>query len=646
MKVLSFLSAKACTVLSTFLFPAQVPTADHLYQHAESCSSLLWDLKQARFSISESSSIKILLVGQGMDFLDKTKICITDAPNLQNLQWRTLDCKETNMVVEASFQQQLSLQSLQVRLYPDTHPDEVAIQAARDDHHQNADARSRSERVASWLVNERFLPQMMKLAWAHMKLYNLPDEENEILQALSQMDTFVGPDQEGRRTFRSLIHGVGNTNAIDQVGETPSARVHIEHVLNWLCPSDGHVLYTTSHVAGKVVIGLIALAASICIVASGGLGLIGPMVTGTTASLTGGWGSAVAVCGMASGMAWQFYSRVNGVYQSLLCDLYTWTGATEALRGNDEFRMEEALMNRVQRLQAGQRRVFAGPYHSNSTQQTEKKLQQLYEGVVLVHKMKMAAGSLTIVGIAGPQNAGKTLLISQLMMDASIAKRGSGLNNHTLDNPPHKLTSSVLLWDSPGLSSPDPRVRVRFYLGADSVASYYIYIRPFQAVQAEDIDTVYNLLMRSTMRSPPLLICLNKIGGLEKDGSSDEYYSADELQRTKDRFLQRLKDSIRERLRSEGWSTLWGHHFESRARAKWNNVEVVFSELQGALAPADAPEELQHFLQNAAWRASDIGRWMQRKIDPEGQDSDLREQVERIDRAAWKRQRDALVGQT
>ena len=72
----------------------------------------------------------------------------------------------------------------------------------------------------------------------------------------------------------------------------------------------------------------------------------------------------------------------------------------------------------------------------------------------------------------------------------------------------------------------------------------------------------------------------------------------------------------------------------------------MFSELQGALAPADAPEELQHFLQNEAWRASDIGRWMQRKIDPEGQDSDLREQVERIDRAAWKRQRDALVGQT
>ena len=132
-----------------------MPTADHLYQHAESCSSLHWDLKQARFSISESSSIKILLVGQGMDFLDKTNICITDVPNLQNLQWKTLNCTETLMIVEASFQHQLSLQSLQVRLYPDTYFGEVAIRAAREDNDQNTDARSGSEPP---VFNERFLP--------------------------------------------------------------------------------------------------------------------------------------------------------------------------------------------------------------------------------------------------------------------------------------------------------------------------------------------------------------------------------------------------------------------------------------------------------------------------------------------------------
>jgi len=219
------------------------------------------------------------------------------------------------------------------------------------------------------VFNERFLPVMMKCAWLQMKVYNLRDEENQILQALRQMDTCVGPDEEGEvpRTFQSLIHGVGNIKEVHLVGETPSAKEHIKHVLNWLCPSDGHVLYTTRDVAGKVVIGLIALAAGVFIIASGGLGLIGPMVTGTTASLTGGWGSTMVVLGMASGIAWQLYSRVNGVYRSLLCDLYTWTRATEALRSNDEFCMEEALMRRVDLLQAGQRRVFAGPYHSDST---------------------------------------------------------------------------------------------------------------------------------------------------------------------------------------------------------------------------------------------------------------------------------------
>ena len=644
------------SAISSPAFQDKIQPSDWQYGGGEQVTpaSVHFELTSAQYVLGPCGTLTLHITGRGLDFLGGSTIKINGV-TVTGLQWTVLHCSEATFVAVTAFSGELP-QQVSVSVTPDTQPTAAEINADRlqeDSGHENQ---------LQLNFDENFLETMVKLAWIRRNLMGTPDTANSALVALDKLDELAGPDLvaqpvvTGRhvstttipRTFRASLAAVRDDRSLHSVGVDSSSREHQQHVLKFFCPEDGHVLKTQDHVASQVIIGLVAVAATAGILCSGGLGLVGPLLGfGAGVSATGGYGTGLVILAFGSAGAYCMYSRVKGQYNALLHDLHTWTGSKtwdqtrsgKALTGQEEASMERRLMRAVVLNRESGKQDFPGPGYFPATPASQEKLGKLYQGVLCVRALKEAAGSQIVIGISGPQKAGKSLLSSFLMMDPRIAQRDSSLSRRTTESPPHVLTDRVLLMDSPAVTSIERDVRDRYFNGAYRVAAISVYVRQFHATsEAQDAEDIFKILFGSHQMSPPLLICLSQVRNLRKDGTTGRYHDAQEMRNIKADFFHRVKEHARSQQGESGFAAFGSAFFEK----KWKNVDIVFSDVLDDPPPADAPAELRNFLQNDVYGAKEIGQWLQQKIDPHGQDADLTTKINAIDRAEWDRKNAAL----
>ncbi|CAE7714792.1 CRYZ [Symbiodinium sp. CCMP2456] len=599
-------------------------------------SSIEFGIETAQIE-AHNGELTLHLVGDGLDFVAPSAVKMADIPDLI---WKVVHCSKASLVLRAAFTGQQAPAQAHVTVWPDVCSEGTRVVAQRL-------ATTLPEASANqYEFSENFFKAMMKSAWTQKLVLRTSDEDNTVLQALQRVDKLAGPDllydvmneneQPRLRTFDQCIAQVKNPRRLHEVGEGRDSEAHVEHVLQWLCPEQGHVLLTGQQIAGKVGIAAAATLVCIAIVASGGLGLVGAAL-GYSGSLTGGWGTATLIATASATGIHLLRSKVSGRYQELLREMHTWTGARTALQGNDEYEMETALIVKVNDRKRRDQASFPGPWHGHATKQSQELLEQLYEAVVEIHRMKKAGRDLKVVAILGPQKSGKYLLASQLMMDTKLAVE-SDVSKNTRECPPHAFTSRVALIDAPGLTSTEACLQSAYYNGPHSVSSVFLYIRPFtNTAESFDAETIYKVLMTSNLKSPSLLICLNKAKTLQRDGKAGRYYDAQTLRTLRDDFLRRVREDARQKAtNSSGFAAFWADRFDARFAAKWNNVEIVFSDLGTGFLPGDVPEGLKKFMQDEreVWNASGIGKWVRQALG--GQDPDLDKRVEAINRDVWQ----------
>ena len=436
---------------------------------------------------------------------------------------------------------------------------------------------------------------------------------------------------------------VADTRQVHAVGEDKQSQEHIKHVLEGLLPADGHVFKTTKQKVGQFMIGTLTSIAVVAIIASGGLGLVGALV-GASGSLTGGYGTAGTLAVLGALSVRELRSLVRGQYQQLLHELNAWYGQIAPLRG-EEFDMEAQLLPRLEGLVHQQQSWYRSP-----TEATRRLIDTLMKAIKLIHAMKIHASRLGVIAILGPQKVGKSLLTAQLMMDAA-AERESTRDDNTEDSPSYRFTSNIVMLDSPGLTSRRDAVANTYYAAGHQLAQTFIYMKTLGShgnrVESYDVEAIMRTLMDSEEKSPRLLICLNSARQIRPDVRGD-WPSVEGLKRQQERFLEDLKTTIQEKIRTPmHWGNLLAEMLNRRFEAKWKNVEIRLSDLgHPTSGTGDVPDDLKAFLCGPeVWNAEQIGDWICRSrasASPDGtEDPELRETVNRINFAAFVKQRRA-----
>ena len=407
---------------------------------------------------------------------------------------------------------------------------------------------------STYSFDEKFLEIMMKLAWIQRTFLKIPDDDNEILQLLKQLEDLAGPDKgvkpsqagEGDtfdRTFLQGVVAVKDERALDKVGVD---RAHSRHVMKWLCPEDGHVFDTHQRKnLGRTTVGL-SLAAGIA--TGAGVVSCGGSLGCVIANLTTGKGWCTLVMGAGAGAASLLHSKVNGAYMSMLLDLHSWVGSNFPASSESEFELEQSLIQAVEQCQAR---------WESLVDESKQRMENLYKGIKLIHLLKKHDAP-SLISIVGPQKSGKSLLTSLLMMKPQIAKKESHGTKHTEDSPLHVLTKKAVVVDTPGLTSVKMDIKEKYFKGAHYLSFCHIYIRPFGTGTLEDYDVeaIFKILFDSHLPSPPLLICLNKMSQLSRDGASDLYPSVEDLKESKENFRKELIELIRAKGKDKGFLNL------------------------------------------------------------------------------------------
>lgn len=122
---------------------------------------------------------------------------------------------------------------------------------------------------------------------------------------------------------------------------------------------------------------------------------------------------------------------------------------------------------------------------------------------------------------------------------------------------------------------------------------------------------------------------------MQRDGKAGEYCDTQTLQTLRTDFLRRVKQDARQKAANgSGFAAFWADTFDARFKAKWNSVQIVFSDLGVGCLPG---EDLKKFMQdeNEVWNASRIGKWVRQAL--RGQDPDLDKRVEAINRMCGSR---------
>mmetsp|Transcript_9263 Transcript_9263/g.20725 ORF Transcript_9263/g.20725 Transcript_9263/m.20725 type:complete len:1085 (+) Transcript_9263:86-3340(+) len=500
-----------------------------------------------------------------------------------------------------------------------------------------------------------FFTRVMKAAWLHKhpELSKLLERLDELHPQSTLICETTGQWTVTDRTFAQLMNVVTDQRQLHTVGTDAESKDHIEKVRQWLLPKGGHILHTVPQKAGTVALCVAGVTYGVYVIATGGVGaipsfsVIGQLLFASPASSLsvllfgspavaawfGGLGSA-AVSMLTAGVAYNtMFCLTRVAYNELLLDLHAWTGDMQGSTTSKQFLAEKALIKAVRDRQARSEPPFPGPYHGSATPETQMKLGKIYEVVSIIHRMKEELARLEHICISGPQDAGKTLLSSQLLMDPELANRESSLRYHTPDTPCHKLTHSVLLMDTPGTTSIQRQVREVLTKGAGLLVTVHIHLIPFSGDgQHGDVETIAYFLVHATSSAPPVLVCLNQVRSRLLDGSGS-YRSVDEMQGLLHGFQTRVRDGVRSLCRDGGMASWRGDDFNGWFHKKWSKVKIVFCELGPLqLSDLDMPAAMRVWLRDSdeVFNASKVGKWLQQTIDPKGENDELAAAVGKI----------------
>eukprot|EP00971_Amphidinium_carterae_P065895 1305895-Amphidinium_carterae.4 len=569
------------------------------------------ELQSAEHGMDNGRQMRIVIQGKGLDFVGRSGFTITDTSQSRRIEEpvevETSDMWFTIIRLTVSGDHR---HELQIEVQPDYSQDKQSVTA------QYNDCLAREYACAEHPdFDDRFLALIMKAAWLQQKY----------------QQTY------GRSEDQNLL---------------PEPPKLLQDLDDEILPREGHILRTESHVLGQVLLIAIGVGVAAIIVSTAGAGVIPSisMLYGSTAALTGGVGTSVAIVSGATLAAYQMYFKTSAAYLKLLRELYVWTGSNRdcgMLFESDQYRAEEALIAKVSlriitrpvnpkaRIQGRDSipRTVAWECHTSVTGDSEEKLNKLYNGVRIMHGMKQAFAGTAIVCIQGRQGAGKTFLSAQLMMDPSIAdETKSGLTVHTVVTVCHKFTPSVWLMDTPGRTSVSKDVREVCSNGAGVLAGVHICMSCHEgASETLDVTSLVDVFKESGARATPVLYCLNKVGSRLTDGMGS-YYDIAHLQSVLEGFKRKVRDEVQKAFQEQGFKAWLYDLFKPWFEAKWKQVKFVFCELGPMpLTDANMPPELQQWLHENVFNARRVAEWIREKLDAKEENDALKEAVQEID---------------
>ena len=286
--------------------------------------------------------------------------------------------------------------------------------------------------------------------------------------------------------------------------------------------------------------------------------------------------------------------------------------------------------------------IFPGPWHGRAAKESQELLAELYDGVKSIHQLKCCLTNVTIVAIVGPQKVGKSFLLGQLLMDADVARKESHVEYRTEEIPCLKWADGVLLLDSPGLTSACARMARMYFHGTHLLSSVHVYMR-LSAANPENFDceAVFDILFKSHLDSPPVLICLNKFKSNLVDGYG-QYPSVDDLKKQRDGFHKKLESMVKTKAKDMGMAGFWTWNgFDAKFVKKWEKVQIVFSDLGLHDMSKEAPEHIKDFCREHVYGARQIAEWLQRIINPAKDNEALDDAVKLIKREWFQRDYEA-----
>jgi len=303
-----------------------------------------------------------------------------------------------------------------------------------------------------------------------------------------------------------------------------------------------------------------------------------------------------------------------------------------------EFQKEEALLMGVASSMTKRGSMFKHGPMSELTDHSELLVKNRVDAIQLIHSMKRSMPS-QIVSVCGPANSGKTVLISQLLMDPRIQQlSGDELAERTTGVIVREWCPNTFIIDSPGLDAAQAELVNKFKKSSALLGTAYVYIRVWQGTeQRDDMETALNILELSDQESPHVLIVLNRVL-VNREDALGRKLDRDKLLGICVRFKSELKNLVRERNLldptpddSSVWEwcrTKWHEMVERRCK----NVEVVLGDLRYSRddIQSKAPD-----IHDIVFDAARIADWCAQVMDPDGANTKLRQHVKDVDHSRW-----------
>jgi len=272
------------------------------------------------------------------------------------------------------------------------------------------------------------------------------------------------------------------------------------------------------------------------------------------------------------------------------------------------------------------------------TRASQREMLDRLRVVECLHEVKKLC-VLNIIAVAGPQNSGKTTLISQLTMDPGAGVTGFDRAGRTASVATYRMPSSsalTLLVDSPGLTSEDEELQRQFWISGNIVGNVYVYIRTWQGVEdGMDLQDVVRILSTSSDPSPHLLLCLNKVVANRRDATGEavsrstlleivESFKAG-VQRSYQKYARKIEDDA-----GEDWRAWLAKTLKAESRFKVQNLTVKMVELGRPLKDCDED------IREDVFDARRIMQWVEGVISARGStDRRLHEHALSINYQSW-----------
>lgn len=562
----------------------QVParrSLDHLESvKVSNTESLAFSVDSASYTVEDRTkkTLRFHLAGEGLDFVDPSGVQLKGIANVMSII--PIHMKNAYLVFEVAVGE-IPVGSITIDIHSDVNVPVLTSKAVL----LSCETSDGGDAVLPEF-DDKFIARMLKAA-ALRRVYGHDDELLQLLGKLDDMYPQHTVNDDGMRSPRKFVD-FSTSRDVEFVGRGAETKEHIDQFYSWFLPDCGHPLTTKGRRAGIIIIG------SGAILLSGGLA---------------GYASALAAALGVGGVAYAFGQvRMKAKYNDLLIDLHSWSGNTYPfVAPSQQDRLEKAVLVVLSKQEQdhGKDKMFTAPWHSEATEGSKKTLAKLYGTVQIIHSLKKAFGRSVCIAVCGPQNAGKTLLVSQLMMKPEISKSGSGHHTHTSSTVVYCWAPNVYIMDTPGLTSYEASLREIFGEGGGMVSTIFIYMRTFAKPDMADAEVVHKLLSSSAVMSPHILVCLNRCLGSLVDGATGTYLPKADLDKILD--VAPMQKAARQLAQDSGYVALLKEKFSPWHTNAWSNVKVVMSEL-GTYSDETPP--VPSDVRKLIWDCSAIAAWM------------------------------------